>query len=438
MDFMYEDPFSTALQRLRQLQVPAQMHITSRPSGLVSRSFPFQFLPLLSTSSRGPLRPSTFSTTQNDFAEAIQRSELDTWTFTKEVDNPELQNLARIRGHLDVMAQQLSALGEIEEAHKAEKNVVLEKLEHARVELFTAIDAAMPRITHEKAIVQAALEFVELPGDRERLRSPGLAHKFGERGTVGRGRGNRNSFNGSDSGIAPSKAARRSPRTGSVADSAPRSLNFTDVESSDDEEGSSEDSDEYKYSAVPGSGSVVAMALAAIFAVGVHVKRKGLGVHVRRWRDERLENLKYRATNIGKNQLRRQEESIETKKFHTQQRQHSIAEHRVSNYELQRLDEKDARRMSLTTSERTIGHVDAPQTSNASAHMPSQAWQRVSSPTSNAVMPQTSRSSSPPHSPPRPPSPQRSVISSTNDSVAIGRSNRTNWRWRPHVLLGRG
>jgi len=94
MEPMYpaaDDPFCTALQRLQQLQ--------------------------------------------NEFAEAIQRSELDTWTFTKEVDNPELLGLARIRGHLDGMARQLSALGEVEEVHMAEKNVVLEAGAYTRSRL---------------------------------------------------------------------------------------------------------------------------------------------------------------------------------------------------------------------------------------------------------------------------------------------------------------
>jgi hypothetical protein len=419
MDLMYDDPFSTALQRLQQLQVRcpcfANVHPQVFPALCVSHAHPpFCTRQRLSPQrSHANLLPTPFytPTQQNDFAEAIQRSELDTWTFTKEVDNPELQGLARIRGHLDVMAQQLSALGEIEEAHKAEKNVVLEKLEHARVELFTAIDAAMPRISHEKAIVQAALEFVELPGDRERLRSPGLAHKTGDRVSAGRTHVDRNSFHAGDPGFISSKSARRSPHAGSVADSAPRSLNFTDVDSSGEEEMGSDnydDDDDYDddYGEVPGSGWVVAGFLTAILGVGLHVNRKHLGVQVKKWRDERLG---YRTTKLVKHQPRRRADSIVTEKPHIQQRQQrqlaSCAQHQVSSYELQRLEERDAGVMSLTTSERTFGQVGTPRAPDAARYSSTPARQRP-----------TPRPSSPPRSPPR----------------------LASWRWRPHVLLGRG
>ena len=73
------------------------------------------------------------------------------------------------RGLLDVLAQQLCALHEMEETQKTEKNVVLEKVEQARVELLAAIDGALPQISHEQAVVQAALDFVELPDDRNKL-----------------------------------------------------------------------------------------------------------------------------------------------------------------------------------------------------------------------------------------------------------------------------
>ena len=375
------------------------------------------------------------ATTQNDFAEAIQRSELDTWAYTKEVDNPELQGLARIRGHLDVMAQQLSALGDIEEAHKAEKNVVLEKLEHARVELFTAIDAAMPRINHEKAIVQAALEFVELPGDRERLRSPGLAYKTA-----------------AGQADVSAKLPRRSPH--SVADSAPRSLNFTDVDSSGGEEAGSvdyDDDDDYDdfddYGEVPESGWVVVSFLAAILGVGLHANRKHLGMQMRKWRDEGLEALKHhnnRAT-------QRRANPIATRKpprfQHKQQRQQgqqgqqrlrhhsSIAHHRVSNYELERLDKRDTGVISVTTSERAQSDgAEVEETPPVTSRHSSPARQRpTSSPSSQPPSAYASSlPSSPPRSPPRPPSPQR-IIMISNGSV-----NHRSWRWRPHVLLGRG
>ena len=354
---------------------------------------------LLLTSERFPCDLHHFQ--QNDFAEAIQRSELDTWTFTKEVDNPELQGLARIRGHLDVMAQQLAALGDIEEAHKAEKNVVLEKLEHARVELFTTIDSAMPKITQEKAIVQAALEFVELPGDRERLRSPGLGYK-----TAG---------DQPDDAPRGSKVGRRSPH--SIADSAPRSLNFTDMESSGEEEAGSDnynDEDDYDdYGEIPGSGWAVLGFLVAILGVGVRVNRKHLGLQVRKWRDERFEALKHHrraAKRRAESTLLRKPPHIQQRHQPRPQRLHSSTQHQVSNYELQRLKDRDSGVMSLRTSERT-GYQ--PTSSN---QVPSAA---------------ATRPSSPPRSSPRSPSPQRIAISS-------GFVNNHSWRWRPHVLLGRG
>mmetsp|Transcript_21017 Transcript_21017/g.52262 ORF Transcript_21017/g.52262 Transcript_21017/m.52262 type:complete len:447 (+) Transcript_21017:93-1433(+) len=445
VDFLYDvaEPFSTALQRLQQLQ--------------------------------------------NDFAEAIQRSELDTWTFTKEVDNPELQGLARIRGHLDVMAQQLSALGEIEEAHKAEKNVVLEKLERARVELLTAIDAAIPRISHERTIVQAALDFVELPGDRERLRSPG--DDINGHVCVSEGRDNNTelySLRLSDPVSPLSKPAPLSICDRSVADTAPRNLKFTDVDSAEDQEdeadrGKDDDDDYHNYKEIPGSGWVVAGFLTVILGVGLHVNRKHLGVQVRTWRADRQRAQDLRAsehaechspdssliwTNIessavgngaprsfpssqaspsslsnvgvnfvGSSARYNSQASTPPPPSRYYQHQPASAQRQVSS-------ERDSGVLSLTASERTVGQSDAPQVGTATKRPSTPPRQRPTpvtpTPASqnqavSPVLPSASLESSPPRSLPRPPSPLRTVIS----SGSVANRNRV-WRWRPHVLLGRG
>lgn len=320
------------------------------------------------------------------------------------MENRELQGLARIRGHLDVMAQQLHALGEIEEAHKAEKNVVLEKLEHARIELFTAIDAAMPRINHEKAIVRAALDFVELPGDRERLSSAGQANKSPGNAIDPRG-------------FTPSRSARRSPHTGSAADSAPRSLNFTDVtdvESSGDEEVGSDTYDDNHYddnAEAPESGWVVVGFLMAILGVGLLVNRRHLGPQLRKWKDKRLESLKNHHRHHH-HASRRRADMLSSEKPHVQQREadnsSSSAQHQVSNYELQHLEERDDATtgvMSLTTSER---HT-------------TEKWRRVH-------LGETS------HEAPDSAGGHHSQASPAGQPAGQPRS----WRWRPHVLLGRG
>ena len=324
------------------------------------------------------------------------------------------------------MAQQLAALGDIEEAHKAEKNVVLEKLEHARVELFTAIDSAMPRITQEKAIVQAALEFVELPGDRERLRSPGLGNKTAGVQPDGAPRG--------------SKVGRRSPH--SIADSGPRSLNFTDMESSGGDEAGSDnynDEDDYDdYGEIPGSGWAVVGFLAAILGVGVHANRKHLGARVRKWRDDRLDALKHhhRATRrrSESNSLRKHS-LVQQRHQPRPQRLHSSTQHHVSNYELQHLKERDAGVMSLTTSEltQTWGHLGEAEilrsSSTPSGHQPTSS-------NSNQVLAATvTRPSSIPRSPARSSSPPHGRVAVSNGP---GNVNNRSWRWRPHVLLGRG
>jgi hypothetical protein len=385
---------------------------------------------------------------------------LDTWTFSKEVDNPELQGLARIRGHLDFMAQQLAALGEIEEAHKAEKNVVLEKMEHARVELFTAIDSAMPNISHETAIVQAALEFVELPGDRERLRSPGRVHPGDRSGEGGRAYAGRPK-------LAPAPApapARHSPRNASVAGSAPRSLNFTDVDSSGDEGGAEGRDDDYNdddsdNDATPGSGWVVVVVgcLAAVLGAGVHVNRHHTHVvaRVRRWTQARLGGLRRCAATFAKQRPVRPG----AKKPHVQPRSHASsgaqrhASTSASTHERRHHDQdvrarekardtRGAMSPSLTASERTTGQVGGQVAARRAPEAPPLSPTRPRPPSassnpsaqSHLTPPPPKSPVSPPSSPPRAPSTQRVVA--TSGSVAS--RNQRSWRWRPHVLLGRG
>ena len=87
------DPFNQALERLRQLQV--------RSSG-VNREARSDVMilctrPLSKGVCRLQITNASVQLTQVDFADAIQRSELDTWTLGKLSDNPELQGLATIR-----------------------------------------------------------------------------------------------------------------------------------------------------------------------------------------------------------------------------------------------------------------------------------------------------------------------------------------------------
>lgn len=318
------------------------------------------------------------------------------------------------------MAQQLSALGAIEEAHKAEKNVVLEKLEHARVELFTTIDTAMPRISHEKAIVQAALDFVELPGDRERLRSPGLAHKNGDH----------NLSHAGDTRFVPSKSVRRSPYTSSVADSAPRSLNFTDMDSSGEEheEVGNDEYDEYydDYGEVPGSGWIVAGFLIAILGVGLRVNRKFLGRRIQKWREERMETLKFRTKKFLKHQPIRRADQPSTKRSHTQPRQRSSTQREVNDYELQHLEERDPVVISVTTEERTFSPLVTPRAAELNDIY-------------GLAGPQSQQRRHPSSSEPRSSTSTPRIIMSSGPGIhSTHKHCSSQWRWRPHVLLGRG
>jgi hypothetical protein len=138
--------------------------------------------------------------------------------------------------------------------------------------------------------VQAALEFVELPGDRERLRSPGKDSDVAVRVSTGRNNVELNSFRVGD----PEPSLYQSPttlsaHTGSVADidTTPRNLSLTDLVNAGEEEDEAnnyddDDDDEYDdYGEVSGSGWIVAGFMGVLLSVGLHINRKHLCTQLR-------------------------------------------------------------------------------------------------------------------------------------------------------------